>query len=109
VRSHLCYSENIQASELVMQSYPLAAVGDHSSELFEQAVVEPVLLTEASKPGFVIMSVQNYQNLLDRLAALEDQMLGRLAEESLQHSQMVGIEAFTAELQKLAEFNQNRS
>jgi PHD/YefM family antitoxin component YafN of YafNO toxin-antitoxin module len=109
VRSHLCYSENIQANDLVMQSYPMTEVGDRSSELFEQAVVEPVLLTEASKPGFVIMSVQNYQNLLDRLAALEDQMLGRLAEASLQNSQMVGTEAFTAELQKLAEFKHNRS
>lgn len=92
-----------------MQSYPLAEVGDRSSEVFEQAAVEPVVLTEASKPEFVIMSIQNYQQLLDRLGELEDRLLGQLAEEAFQHSQMVGSERFTAELEKLAEFERNRS
>lgn len=92
-----------------MQSYPLAEVGDRSSEVFEQAAVEPVMLTEASKPEFVIMSVQDYQRLLDRLAELEDRLLGQLAEDAFQHSQMVGSAAFTAELEKLAKFEQNRS
>lgn len=83
-------------------------MGDRSSEVFEQAAVEPVVLTEASKPEFVIMSIENYQQLLDRLAELEDRLLGQLAEDALQHSAMVGSERFTAELQKLAEFEQHR-
>jgi len=115
--SPLCYSEIIPASKFVMQSYPLAEVGDpgrisfatRSSEVFEQAAVQPVVLTEALKPEFVIMSIQNYQQLLDRLADLEDRLLGQLAAEALQHSQMIGSAAFTAGLEKLAEFEQNRS
>jgi PHD/YefM family antitoxin component YafN of YafNO toxin-antitoxin module len=84
-------------------------MGARSSEVFEQAAVEPVVLTEASKPEFVIMSVQNYQQLLDRLTELEDRLLGQLAEDALQQSAMVGSEVFTAELEKLVEFEQQRS
>ncbi|MBW4539968.1 MAG: prevent-host-death protein [Myxacorys chilensis ATA2-1-KO14] len=85
-----------------MQSYSLREVRGLQDEVLEKATVEPILLTEESKPGYVIMSAQNYQQLLDKLTALEDRALGQLAETALKNSQMVGVETFTAELQRLA-------
>ena len=70
---------------------------------------DPILLTEESKPGYVIMSAQSYQQLLDRLNNLEDNALGQLAEIALQNSKMVGAETFTAELQRLASLDSGNS
>lgn len=86
-----------------MQSYPLAEMGDaRLKEVFEQAIVEPVLLTEESQPSYVILSAQNYQHLIQRLGELEDLLLGQSAEDALGRSQTVGTETFTAELERLA-------
>jgi PHD/YefM family antitoxin component YafN of YafNO toxin-antitoxin module len=95
------YLKNIQVCN-IMQSYSLREVRGLQDEVLEKATVEPILLTEESKPGYVIMSAQNYQQLLDKLTALEDRALGQLAETALKNSQMVGVETFTAELQRLA-------
>lgn len=85
-----------------MQSYPLTEIHDRQAELLQKAAHEPVLLTEESKPGYVIMSANDYQQLLERLSVLEDSALGQLAEMALKTSNMVGSEVFTAELQRLA-------
>jgi ABC-type Zn uptake system ZnuABC Zn-binding protein ZnuA len=53
------------------------------------------------------MSAQNYQQLLERLTALQDHALGQLATAALQNSQMVGSESFTVELQHLAGLHNN--
>jgi prevent-host-death family protein len=88
-----------------MQTYTLSDLHNHTDEVFDQAADEPVLLTEDSQRRYVIMSAKNYQQLVERLAALEDRILGRLAEVALQSSQMVGTEAFTAELKHLADLD----
>jgi PHD/YefM family antitoxin component YafN of YafNO toxin-antitoxin module len=85
-----------------MESYSLAEIRTRQTEVLEQAAVEPVLLTEEAQPSYVIMSAQNYQQLLDRLSELEDRALGQLADIALRDSQMVGSENFTAELKRLA-------
>ncbi|MBD2089522.1 prevent-host-death protein [Microcoleus sp. FACHB-1515] len=86
-----------------MQSYPLAELGDaRLKEVFEQAIAEPVLLTEESQPSYVILSAQNYQQLIQRLSELEDRLLGQSAKDALGRSHMVGTETFTAELERLA-------
>jgi PHD/YefM family antitoxin component YafN of YafNO toxin-antitoxin module len=65
-----------------------------------------VLLVEESQPGYVLMSAHDYQKLVERLALLEDCGLGQLAKAAIEHSQMVGTEVFTAELQRLASLDE---
>lgn len=86
----------------MMQNYSITEMQDHPSAVLEQAAFAPILLTESTKPSYVIMSAQGYQQLLDRLEALENAALAQLAEIALQTSQMVGSESFTAELHRLA-------
>ena len=86
----------------IMQSYTLTDVQNRQGEVFDRAAVEPVLLTEESRPSYVILSVHDYQQLIERLATLEDCVLGQMAEAALQNSRMVGTETFTAQLKRLA-------
>ncbi len=85
-----------------MQSYPLKEIRDRQRELLDQAAIEPILLIEDAQPKFVILSAQEYQQLIVRLSKLEEIGFGQLAETALQNSRMVGSETFTAELQRLA-------
>ena len=85
-----------------MQSFRLTDIRALSNEVFEQAAVEPILLTQESQPSYVLLSIHDYQQLIERLAALEDQALGKLAELALSQSEMVGTETFTTELTRLA-------
>lgn len=85
-----------------MQNYSIAEMQAHPSQVLEQAATQPILLTEGTKPSYVILSAQGYQQLLERLEALENAALGQLAESALQTSRMVGAETFTAELYRLA-------
>ncbi|MBD2774404.1 prevent-host-death protein [Iningainema tapete] len=88
-----------------MQSYSLTDVGERYKEVFESATKEPVLLTKESQPSYVIMSANNYQQLMRAYAELQDHVFGKLAQAALSNSQMVGTEAFTLELQRLANFD----
>lgn len=85
-----------------MHSYTLIDARDHHSEVFEQAAIEPVVVTQQSQPSHVIMSAETYQRLLKRLEELEDMLLGQTAVAALKNSQMVGTETFTSTLQGLA-------
>jgi tetrahydromethanopterin S-methyltransferase subunit G len=85
-----------------MQSYPLTEIPPIANDILEQAASEPVLLVQESQAGYVLMSAQQYQNLIRRLEELEDRVFGKLAETALQSSSMVGSEVFIAELQQLA-------
>lgn len=85
-----------------MQSYALTEICDRQHELLKQANAEPILLTEGAQPGYVILSAHHYQQLVDRLALLEDCALGQLAQTAIAQSEMVGTEAFTVELQQIA-------
>ncbi|BDA75068.1 Prevent-host-death protein [Rivularia sp. IAM M-261] len=85
-----------------MRSFFLKEIQQTNSEVLNQADVEPVLLTEESQKSYVIMSVENYEKLMDKLALLEDLILGQQAQAALSNSKMVGTEKFMAELKRLA-------
>jgi PHD/YefM family antitoxin component YafN of YafNO toxin-antitoxin module len=85
-----------------MQRFSVTEIQNTHSEALHQAAVEPVLLTADSQSSYVIMSIENYEHLIDRLTRLEDLAIGQQAQTNLATSRMVGTEAFTAELQHLA-------
>jgi prevent-host-death family protein len=58
-----------------MRSFTLTDIRDRSDEVFEQAAEEPILLTQESQPSYVLLSIHDYQQLIERLAALEDRAL----------------------------------
>ena len=86
-----------------MQTYTLTDACNPHGEVFDRAVVEPVLLTKQSRPSHVILSAQAYQSLIERVIELEDIALGREAEVALSQSHLVGTESFTAQLKRLAD------
>ncbi len=88
-----------------MQQFSVTEIQNTHSEVLNQAAVEPVLLTEESQPSYVIMSVENYEQLINRLAQLEDLIIGEQAQTALSNSSMVGTETFTTELKRLAAFD----
>ena len=85
-----------------MQTYTLSEARNRHGEVFDQAAVEPVLLTKQSRPSHVLMSAESYQQLIDRLTQLEDMLLGQTAEAARNQSQMVGTETFVKTLKELA-------
>ncbi|NER22564.1 MAG: type II toxin-antitoxin system Phd/YefM family antitoxin [Symploca sp. SIO1C2] len=85
-----------------MQHYTLTDARNRQSEVFNKATTEPVLLTNQSLPSHVLMSVDTYQNLIERLQKLEEEVLGKAVEAALNQSQMVGVETFTSTLEGLA-------
>jgi prevent-host-death family protein len=85
-----------------MKSYTLTQTRNQHGEVFDQATVEPVLITKQKRPSHVILSVEAYQRLIARLEQLEDENLGKAAQNILKQSSMVGSEEFTATLEKLA-------
>ncbi len=85
-----------------MISYTLAQVQSQQQEVLNQATVEPVLLSARSRPSHVIMSIDTYNHLLQRLTELEDKVLGKTAETALSQSQLVGSQTLIKKLKKLA-------
>jgi PHD/YefM family antitoxin component YafN of YafNO toxin-antitoxin module len=90
-----------------MQSFTLADIRDRYDEVFDQASAEPILLIQESQPSYVLLSIHDYQQLIERLAVLEDQALGQLAELALKQSEMVGTKTFTTELTRLTALDSN--
>ena len=90
-----------------MQNFSVTEIQDTHSEALNRAAVEPVLLTAESQLSYVIMSVENYDRLIDKLARLEDIAIGQQAQAALLTSRMVGSEVFTVELQQLAALDGN--
>jgi PHD/YefM family antitoxin component YafN of YafNO toxin-antitoxin module len=90
-----------------MQCFSVAEIQNTHSEALDRATIEPVLLMAESRANYVIMSVENYEQLIDRLARLEDLAIGQQAQTALSISRMVGSEVFTAELQRLAALDGN--
>ncbi|MBD2082278.1 prevent-host-death protein [Leptolyngbya sp. FACHB-17] len=78
-------------------------------DVLTSATHEPVILVNQSQPSYVVLSIQNYQQLIDRLTELEDHALGQLAELAPQNSSRMGTETFVAELQKLAQLDESSS
>ncbi|WP_414569146.1 type II toxin-antitoxin system prevent-host-death family antitoxin [Nostoc sp. CCY 9925] len=90
-----------------MHRFSVTEIQNTHSEVLNQAAIEPVLITEESQPSYVIMSVENYEQLINRLAQLEDLIIGQQAQTALSNSRMVGTETFTAELKRLAALDDN--
>jgi PHD/YefM family antitoxin component YafN of YafNO toxin-antitoxin module len=89
-------------NDVRMQRFSVTEIRNTPSEALHQAEIEPVLLTADSQTSYVIMSIENYEHLIDRLARLEDLEIGQQAQAALANSHMVGTEIFTSELQRLA-------
>ncbi|MFB2970508.1 type II toxin-antitoxin system Phd/YefM family antitoxin [Aerosakkonema sp. BLCC-F183] len=85
-----------------MRNYTLTEARNQHGKVFDQAAVEPVLLTKQSRPSHVIMSFDTYKRLIERLTKLEDMALGKAAEAALSQSQMVGTKTFVETLNQLA-------
>ncbi|NJL65192.1 MAG: prevent-host-death protein [Methylacidiphilales bacterium] len=85
-----------------MRQFPLGELQNPHSNALEQAATEPIKLTSESQASYVIMSVENYEQLMNRVAQLEDSILAQQAQIAVANSQMVGSEIFTAELERLA-------
>jgi len=85
-----------------MLSYTLTEAHNQHGEVFDQAAVEPVLLTKQSRPSHVIMSFDTYKRLMERLTELEDMALAEAAVSALSQSPMVGTETFVESLKQLA-------
>ena len=85
-----------------MRQFPLGDIQNPHSDVLEQAATEPIVLTSESQASYVIMSVENYEQLINRIAQLEDLILGQQAQMAVANSKMIGSEIFTAELERLA-------
>jgi prevent-host-death family protein len=85
-----------------MRQFTLGDIQNPHSDALEQAATEPIVLTSESQASYVIMSVENYEQLMNRVAQLEDSILAQQAQIAVANSQMVGSEIFTAELERLA-------
>ena len=85
-----------------MEKYTFTDIQKRQEEVFNKAAIEPVLLIERSRPSHVIMSAETYQQLMEKLAELEDAIWGKAAEAALKNSKMVGSDKFTETLKKLA-------
>ncbi len=85
-----------------MKTYSLTETRNQHGEVFDNAQVEPVLVTKQKRPSHVIISAQAYQELIRRLEELEDLNLGKTAEIAITRSKMVGSDKFTATLEKIA-------
>ncbi|MFL9449651.1 type II toxin-antitoxin system prevent-host-death family antitoxin [Tolypothrix bouteillei VB521301_2] len=48
-----------------MQRFSVTEIQNTHTEVLNQASVEPVLLTEESQPNYVIMSIENYEQLMN--------------------------------------------
>ncbi|NES23467.1 MAG: type II toxin-antitoxin system Phd/YefM family antitoxin [Symploca sp. SIO3E6] len=85
-----------------MQQYTLTDARNRHGEVFDQATIEPVVLTDQSLPSHVLMSAKTYQQLIEKLQELEEKVLGKAVETALSQSKMVGVETFTSTLQGLS-------
>lgn len=85
-----------------MKSYSLTDVCHLQLEVFEQAIIEPVIVTQQSRPSHVLMSFETYEKLVERVTELEDLIWAEKAQENINNSSFVGQEKFTVELQRFA-------
>ncbi|BAY25310.1 prevent-host-death protein [Calothrix sp. NIES-2100] len=88
-----------------MRQFTLGDIQNIHSDVLEQAATEPFILTSESQASYVIMSAENYEQLMNRIAQLEDLILGQQAQMAVANSKMVGSEIFTTELERLAAQN----
>lgn len=88
-----------------MQTYTLSDARNHHGEVFDHATYEPVLLTKKLRPSHVILSARLFDELIERVDTLEDQLLGNSAVEASKLSKFVGSDIFTSEIKKLANAN----
>jgi prevent-host-death family protein len=86
-----------------MKTFTLTDARNHPGKVFDQASIEPVLLTKKDRPTHVVMSAQAYDPLTERLALLEDLAWGKTAETVLQQSSVLDTDIFMSALRQLAD------
>lgn len=86
-----------------MKTFTLTDARNHHGKVFDQALMEPVLLTKKDRPTHVVLSAQAYEQLTERLALLEDLAWGKTAETALQQSSVLDTDVFVAALRQLAD------
>lgn len=84
-----------------MNCYSLQQLTEELHHLLAQVDQSPVVLTEAAEPRYILLSVENYRQLLRSFQILEDQMWGEAAQKAIQNSEMVKSEEFVAALQQI--------
>jgi PHD/YefM family antitoxin component YafN of YafNO toxin-antitoxin module len=85
----------------LMNCYSLQQLTEELHHLLAQVDQSPVVLTEAAEPRYILLSVENYRQLLRSFQILEDQMWGESAKKAIQDSEMVKSEEFVAALQQI--------
>ncbi len=88
---------------MLMKTFTLTDARNRHGEVFDQAMMEPILLTKQQRPTHVILSAQAYEQLTERLALLEDLAWGKTAEVALQQSSVLDTDVFTVALRQLAD------
>jgi prevent-host-death family protein len=88
-----------------MKTFTLTDARNHPGKVFDQASIEPVLLTKKDRPTHVVMSAQAYEQLTERLALLEDLVWGKTAETAVQQSSVPDTDIFMSALRQLADEN----
>ncbi|MBW4510290.1 MAG: type II toxin-antitoxin system prevent-host-death family antitoxin [Scytonematopsis contorta HA4267-MV1] len=53
-----------------MRQFSLGDIHNPHSNVLEQAATEPIILTSESQASYVIMSAENYEQLINRIAQL---------------------------------------
>jgi prevent-host-death family protein len=86
-----------------MPTFTLTEARNHHGEVFDRAFAEPVILTKNGRPSHVVLSADLYGALTQRLAELEDQLLGEKATEALSGEKRVGSTRFTNALRKMTD------
>ena len=81
-------------------------VKNHFGEYLEKALQQPVAITKTGRTSAVILSITEYNRMLQRLEELEDQHWGILALEA-EKSGFVGAEATQAFLNEMNEAHGN--
>ena len=84
-----------------MNAYSLQHLTEEWHDLLSQVDQSPVVLTDEAEPRYVLLSVQNYQQLLRSFQILEDRIWGEAAKEAMQSSERVESEEFVAALQQI--------
>ena len=86
-----------------MKTFTLTDARNHPGKVFDQASIEPVLLTKKDRPTHIVMSAQAYDQLTERLALLEDLVWGKTAETVLQQSSVLDTDIFMSALRQLSD------
>lgn len=85
-----------------MYTYALTQSQNQHGEVFERALVEPVVITQQEQPSHVVLSAAAYEQLMAKIEYLEDELWGRAATLAEQESELVSSDVFMETLKEFA-------